>query len=195
VAGAARVRAAPGDIRCRRIPAGDSRPHDRHRVGHAARSGQQQPDDLGAQRRLLRGEGQQYRRLDHRRLATDTTPLASWLRLRGQLSAKQANDAAGDSTLVERATLAGIRLTGDVTRRLDLGIAGRLLGSGTFGAGWFGLGAEAGVRPMTGARLAVGYNLFGVVDRDLARPSVTRRGVYVDVTLTGSERFFGQQED
>jgi hypothetical protein len=53
------------------------------------------------------------------------------------------------------------------------------------------LGGQAGFRPAGGLRLGTGYNLFGMVDTDRARPSVTRHGVYVDSTITATERLFG----
>ena len=40
-------------------------------------------------------------------------------------------------------------------------------------------------------RCAAGYNVFGVLDADLAWPSQTRRGLYFDLTLTATERLFG----
>ena len=112
------------------------------------------------------------------------------LNVRGQLAGKLANDTdAFGSTVSQSAWLLGARAVKDVTDRIDVGALTRLLNSE--GSRTFGLGFELGFLARENLRVALGYNLFGFRDRDLAATEYTDHGLYIDVGFKFDERLFG----
>ena len=112
---------------------------------------------------------------------------------RGGWSAKSARlDRDGLST-DEAAHLLFGRGTFDVTDRLDIGVIGRALLSGS-AASRYGIGAEVGVLVGDNLRLAGGYNAFGFTDAEFSREQPTDRGFYVQLGFKFDESLFDGSE-
>ena len=107
-------------------------------------------------------------------------------------AAKFASDERENVTTKTQAQLLMGRTTYDVSRRVDLGVIGSVMGSGSFGQRRYGAGGELGVVVMRNMRLATGYNLFGFTDRDFQSLGYTQRGVYVDIGFKFDEALFSR---
>lgn len=138
--------------------------------------------------------GQRVERTVHLLSAHGTVPLDNAMRVRGQVATKFVRDAVGQSAAVDaQASLVGLRLTREIGQRLDLGLAARLLGDGKLSNGLTSYGIEAGYEVASGIRAALGYNVRGFRDKDLAPGATTQRGLYFDLILTATEALLGSR--
>jgi large repetitive protein len=107
-------------------------------------------------------------------------------------AAKLASDRLDAVTTKSSAHLLMARTIYDVSKRLDVGFIGSVLGNGGFNSRRYGAGAELGVIVMRNLRLAGGYNLFGFTDRDFASLGYTQRGAYLEFGFKFDESLFGK---
>jgi hypothetical protein len=118
------------------------------------------------------------------------------LTLRRQLANKLANNRSEVATTHDQATLIGLRGTYDVTPVIDVGASFRSLFSRGMDSHQFGVGGELGYLLKRNMRLAVGYNVFGFRDDDIASDEYTDHGFYIDFGFKFDEDLFkrGQSE-
>lgn len=108
-----------------------------------------------------------------------------------RLAAKVAEDRRDALAVRSTAQLLMARTIVDVTRRLDVGFIGSVMGDGGFSTRRYGLGAEVGVVPMRNVRIAGGWNAFGFTDRDFASLGATQRGPYLEFGIKFDESLLG----
>lgn len=103
------------------------------------------------------------------------------LLLNARYAAKQARDRSYGLDSHSVAQLVSVRAVQDLNERWDVGlIASTLFSAG--GARQYGLGAEAGYRLAKNLWLALGYNIFGFDDPDLAsEETTTQAGLYARI--------------
>ena len=110
--------------------------------------------------------------------------------LNGHLAGKWAADERFGVRVNSDAMLIGGRAMVDLTRRVDAGLSGRLLGTNGLAAKQYGLGGEAGWLMGKNMRLAAGYNLFGFRDDDIAGSERTDHGPYLRMGFKFDEYWF-----
>ncbi|MGE0552700.1 MAG: hypothetical protein AB7R55_04665, partial [Gemmatimonadales bacterium] len=111
--------------------------------------------------------------------------------LSGRWASKWASDSSAGLESATTAHLAMVRGIQDIGRSWDLGVQASTLSVVDAGRR-FGLGVELGRRIIDDLRLAVGYNLFGLRDRDIPDTEYTLRGAYVRFDIKFDERLFGR---
>ncbi len=109
----------------------------------------------------------------------DYHPVRAWW-LTGRLAAKRNTDhtlpvAAQHYT----AALAGGRVVRDIGSKWSVGALGSVLFSGQGDARQYAFGAEVGYRLTTNLYVALGHNLSGFKDKDLAGDEYTARGTFL----------------
>jgi hypothetical protein len=114
------------------------------------------------------------------------------LTLSTRYAAKIASDRRETVTTNSTAHLFMARTIYDISRRVDVGIIGSMLGSGGWSQRRYGAGGELGLVILTNMRVATGYNLLGFTDRDFASLGYTQRGVYLDIGIKFDEALFGK---
>lgn len=112
--------------------------------------------------------------------------------LSARYAGKLAADTRDGATEHSSAHLLMGRTIVDVTKRLDVGIIGSVLGNGAFDQRRYGVGGELGVAVLRNLRLAAGYNLFGFTDRDFASLGYTQHGPYVEFGYKFDEGLLGK---
>jgi hypothetical protein len=112
--------------------------------------------------------------------------------IRGQYSAKLAEETAIDGKFNTRAQLVGGRITRDLGSRFDAGMHVRALVSESFSTGQGGVGAEVGFLMVNNLWLSAGYNVMGFRDDDLAADEYTRRGAYLRMRFKYDESLLGR---
>jgi hypothetical protein len=78
----------------------------------------------------------------------------------------------------------------DLTKRVDVGLIGSVLGDGKFTERRYGMGVELGAVVMRNLRLAGGWNIFGFADRDFDSLGYTQRGPYLEFGFKFDEELF-----
>lgn len=121
-------------------------------------------------------------------------PTTRWT-LSTRYAAKQATDQRDGTSVSSSAQLLMGRSIFDITRRLDVGVIGSVLGDRGFGERRYGVGGELGVVVMRNLRLAGGYNLFGFTDRDFESLGYTQRGPYIEFGFKFDESLFGKHQE
>ncbi|MBI3899681.1 MAG: DUF11 domain-containing protein [Gammaproteobacteria bacterium] len=86
--------------------------------------------------------------------------------------------------------LIAARVTRDVGQRWDVGAQVSSLFSGGFASHQYGVGTELGYRMQDNLWIAVGYNVLGFKDADLAGDEYTERGVYLRLRFKFDEKLF-----
>ncbi|MCC7052125.1 MAG: DUF11 domain-containing protein, partial [Gemmatimonadaceae bacterium] len=114
-----------------------------------------------------------------------------WWTISTRYAAKVARDRVDDVTVQNTAHLMMARSVHDLSRRVDVGVIGSVLGNGSFSERRYGLGGELGLVVMRNLRLAGGYNLFGFSDRDFQSLGYTQRGPYLEFGFKFDETLFG----
>ncbi|MCU0633560.1 MAG: hypothetical protein MUE41_01700 [Gemmatimonadaceae bacterium] len=114
------------------------------------------------------------------------------LTLSTRYAAKLADDRRDDISTRSSAQLLMARTIYDVSRRVDVGVIGSVMGNGGFDQRRYGLGGELGVVVMRNLRVAGGYNVFGFTDRDFAALGYTQRGAYLEFGFKFDESLFGR---
>jgi hypothetical protein len=111
--------------------------------------------------------------------------------IRGQYSAKMAQENTVDGRFNTKAQLVGSRVTRDLGARFDAGMHVRALVSESFSSGQGGVGAEVGFLMVDNLWLSAGYNVIGFRDDDLAADEYTRRGAYLRMRFKFDESVLG----
>ena len=119
-------------------------------------------------------------------------PIPTWT-LSTRYAAKVSRDRVDAVSVSNRAHLLMARSIHDLSRRVDVGAIGSILGNGSFSERRYGLGGELGFVVMRNLRLAGGYNLFGFSDRDFQSLGYTQRGPYLEFGFKFDETLFGSQ--
>jgi len=117
-------------------------------------------------------------------------PSRPWL-LETQLAGKWARDDHDYLTSRSNLQLVGGRVLYDVARGWDIGASGRELLSRNAAAQQYGAGGEVGRLLGRNLRLALGYNVFGFSDKDLAGDEYTDHGPYLHLGFKFDEGLFG----
>lgn len=108
----------------------------------------------------------------------------------GRLAAKTStleDDISSTTSIFE---LISGRVMHDINDKWDAGINASLLANSDFSSKDYGLGVEAGFIMARNLRLAVGFNIFGYEDDDLAENSYSRPGVYAGFSYKFDEQLF-----
>jgi uncharacterized repeat protein (TIGR01451 family) len=121
-------------------------------------------------------------------------PNTRWT-LSTRYAAKQATDQRDGSSVSSNAQLVMARSIFDITKRIDVGAIGSVLGDGGFGERRYGAGGELGLVVMRNLRLAAGYNLFGFTDRDFESLGYTQRGPYIEFGFKFDESLFSKTKE
>ena len=116
---------------------------------------------------------------------------APWWTLSTRYAAKIARDRVDGVMAENTAHLLMARSVHDLSRRVDVGVIGSVLGNGSFSERRYGLGGELGLVVMRNLRLAGGYNLFGFSDKDFQSLGYTQRGPYLEFGFKFDETLFG----
>jgi hypothetical protein len=85
------------------------------------------------------------------------------------------------------------RVLYDITPRWDVGVLASLLGEGGFKNRKYGYGAELGYLLAENLWLSVGYNVKGIVDKDLAL-DYSARGAYIKLRFKFDEKLFARSK-
>ncbi|HYU05069.1 MAG TPA: hypothetical protein VEL02_14590, partial [Jatrophihabitantaceae bacterium] len=117
-------------------------------------------------------------------------PSRPWL-VESQLAAKWARDDRDGFDTHTNLQLAGGRILYDLTSRWDVGASARGLFSRDAASRQYGVGGELGRVLAPNLRVAVGYNLFGFRDQDLAGEAYTDQGPYFHFGFKFDESMFG----
>ncbi|GAB5409218.1 MAG: hypothetical protein BalsKO_15830 [Balneolaceae bacterium] len=116
-------------------------------------------------------------------------PVDRWT-FSGRLAAKSStieDDVSSSTSFLE---LISGRIMHDINDTWDAGINASLLANSDFTTKDYGLGLEVGFLMARNLRLAVGYNIFGYEDEDLADNSYSRQGVYAGFSYKFDEQLF-----
>jgi hypothetical protein len=105
-------------------------------------------------------------------------------------AAKRTNDLRESVRMLGSAHLLMGRAIYDISRRVDVGVIGSILGSDGFAQRRYGAGGELGLVVMKNLRLATGYNVFGYTDRDFEALGYTQKGLYLDIGFKFDEALF-----
>jgi uncharacterized repeat protein (TIGR01451 family) len=171
-----------------------NRIQERLRMGVAYRqTAQNRWDGLGRYELKYEENGQfgdNYDRLVHI-FSTNVNyhPNADWTHS-GRFATKKVGESSADFDSKSLTMLLSARTMYDITRRLDGGVNASLMTDADFGGKNYGAGIEVGYIVQRNLRLAVGFNLFGFEDRDLAPSNYTRKGVYLGFSYKFDERLF-----
>ncbi|HET6527294.1 MAG TPA: OmpA family protein [Balneolaceae bacterium] len=107
-----------------------------------------------------------------------------------RFAAKKVAESSAQFDSKSLTMLLSARSMYDITDKLDGAINASLMSNAGFESKDYGLGAEIGYILTRNLRLALGYNLFGFKDRDLAASNYTRQGVYLGFSYKFDERLF-----
>ncbi len=116
-------------------------------------------------------------------------PVDKWT-FSGRFAAKSStieDDVSSSTSILE---LISGRVMHDINDTWDAGINASLLANSDFTTKDYGLGVEVGFLMARNLRLAVGFNIFGYEDEDLADNSYSRQGVYAGFSYKFDERLF-----
>lgn len=116
-------------------------------------------------------------------------PVDRWT-FSGRLAAKSStieDDISSSTSFLE---LISGRVMHDINDTWDAGINASLLANSDFTTKDYGLGVEVGFIMARNLRLAVGFNIFGYDDEDLAENSYSRQGVYAGFSYKFDEQLF-----
>ncbi len=99
-----------------------------------------------------------------------------------------SNDTALSSSTTTQ--LVGGRVTWDVTRKCDFGVATSTTYSQGFAAQQYGMGFETGYQLVGNLWISTGYNLIGYSNADLTGEDVTRRGTFIRLRFKFDDSIF-----
>lgn len=116
-------------------------------------------------------------------------PNAGWTHS-ARIAAKKVAESTAEFDSKSITILLSARSIHDITRKLDGGINASMMTNADFGAKDVGVGFELGYIVQRNLRLAVGFNVFGYEDHDLAASNYTRKGVYLGFSYKFDERLF-----
>lgn len=116
-------------------------------------------------------------------------PSADWTHT-GRFAAKKVAESSAEFDSKSLTMLLSARSIHDITRKLDGGINASMMTDAGFSSQNYGVGVELGYIVHRNLRLAIGFNVFGFEDRDLAASSFTRKGVYLGFSYKFDERLF-----
>ncbi|TYP93829.1 conserved repeat domain-containing protein [Fodinibius salinus] len=116
-------------------------------------------------------------------------PNADWTHS-ARFSAKKVSESSAQFDSNSLTMLMSGRTMYDITRKLDGGVNASFMTDAGFGSKDYGAGFEVGYVVKRNLRLAVGFNVFGFNDRDLAASNYTRKGVYLGFSYKFDERLF-----
>ncbi|MGC3982394.1 MAG: SdrD B-like domain-containing protein [Steroidobacteraceae bacterium] len=105
-------------------------------------------------------------------------PTQAWT-LSGQYAAKLVTETTSYLRMHSNAQLIGGRVTRDLGKRWDVGVATRVLFSDGFSANQSATGIEAGFLVRENLWISTGFNVTGFHDRDLSADEYTDRGAYL----------------
>lgn len=116
-------------------------------------------------------------------------PNADWTHS-ARFSAKKVGESSAEFDSNSLTMLMSARTMYDITRKLDGGVNASFMTDAGFGSKDYGAGLEVGYVVKRNLRLAVGFNVFGFEDRDLAASNYTRKGIYLGFSYKFDERLF-----
>ena len=116
----------------------------------------------------------------NRQFGTDWT-------LSGRAAAKWEAGQAYDAT----AQLASVRVIHEINRSWDAELRGAVRSVGWGESAETSLGAAMAWKPHEDVRLAIGYNVIGIRDRDLDPGRYSAKGVFTQVSVMIDETWFG----
>jgi len=113
------------------------------------------------------------------------------LALSVRYAAKVDLDAAGGTTTMSTGQLFTTRAVIDLTKVWDAGVIGNTLIGQSIADRTYGVGFEVGRVIIKNLRAAVGYNILGFSDSELAASNYTTRGFYIDMSFKFDESALG----
>lgn len=116
-------------------------------------------------------------------------PTRAWW-LGARLAAKDVDESLEGVQDDYQASLAGVRVTYDITERMDVGVMGNYRYSPDGHTQDWAAGVEAGYAVQTNLWLSLGYNWGGFSDKDLSGNNYTQRGWYIRLRYKFDEDLF-----
>lgn len=107
-----------------------------------------------------------------------------------RFSAKKVGESSANFDSNSLTMLLSARSMYDITKKLDGGVNASIMSDAGFDSRDYGAGVEVGYVVKRNLRVAVGFNVFGFSDRDLAASKYTRKGVYLGFSYKFDERLF-----